>query len=71
MDGSLPFLAAGFGLTWLVLVVYAWRLEARIGRVRDRMDRRGESTSRVQPPGGGGADAETSDEANVRPEEAR
>ena len=67
MDGSLPFLAAGFGLTWIVMVLYAWRLEARIGRVRDGLRRHDESTSRVEAPGDRTAEAGPHD----RPEEAR
>lgn len=67
MDGSLPYLAAGFGLTWIVMILYAWRLEARIGRVRDRLGRHDESTSRVETPGGRTADTGPHD----RPEEVR
>lgn len=71
MDGSLPYLVAGFGLTWIVMVLYAWRLEARIGRVRDGLRRHEESTSRVEAPGGGTAEAGPPDEPHDRPEEAR
>ncbi|MDP2498732.1 MAG: hypothetical protein Q8W44_12190 [Candidatus Palauibacterales bacterium] len=71
MDGSLPYLAAGFGLTWIVMVLYAWRLEARIGRVRDGLRRHDESTSRVEAPGGRTAGAGPPDEPDHRPEEAR
>lgn len=71
MNGSVPYLVAGFGLTWIVMVVYAWRLEARIGRVRDRLQRHGESTSRVEAPGNGAADAGMENEPNHGPEVAR
>ena len=71
MDGSLPYLVAGFGLTWIVMVLYAWRLEGRIGRVRDRLWRQDESTSRVETPGGRTADTGPSEEPHDRPEEAR
>ena len=65
MNGSVPYLVAGFGLTWIVMGVYAWRLEARIGRVRDRLERHGRSTSRVEAPAGTGG------EPNVGPEVER
>lgn len=55
MSGSLPFLIAGFGLTWIVLAVYAWRLEARLGSARDRRERRGSEAQRVETPGSGTA----------------
>lgn len=71
MDGSLPYLAAGFGLTWIVMVLYAWRLEARIDRVRDRLRRHDESTSRVETPGDRTAATGPSGEPHDRPEEAR
>lgn len=65
MDGSLPYLAVGFGLTWIVMGIYAWRLEARIGRVRDRLERHGTSPSRVETPAG------TDGEPHEGPEGAR
>lgn len=60
MSGSVPYLIAGFGLSWGALLLYAWRLEARIGRARDRLGRRGDDGSRVRAAGDAarGPDAE-------------
>lgn len=33
-----PFLATGYGLTWIALFVYAWRVERRLGDARRAMD---------------------------------
>lgn len=43
MTGSVPYLAAGFVLTWGALVLYAWRLESRVEEARRRLERREES----------------------------
>lgn len=54
-----PYLAAGFVLTWGTLAAYAWHLEVRLSRARERLDRaarREEGTgSRGQGNGGAGA----------------
>ena len=37
MDGT-PFLIAGYGLTWVALVWYVWRLERRAREARRALD---------------------------------
>ena len=32
------FLAAGYGITWIGLLVYAWRVERRLGDARSVVD---------------------------------
>lgn len=68
MSSSVPYLAAGFVLTWGVVLLYAWRLESRLDDARSRMERRGRAGSRVQSPGA----ATGSDEpSGAGPEEER
>lgn len=71
MDGSLPYLVAGFGLTWIAVAVYAWRLEARLGRARERLRRHAEGSSRVDAPAGPGGGGTTAPPSNAGPEEAK
>ncbi|MFB6240159.1 MAG: hypothetical protein ABEJ46_01080 [Gemmatimonadota bacterium] len=57
-SGSAPFLIAGFGLTWGALLLYAWRLEARLESARVRLERRGDGGPRAGFAGSGEAATE-------------
>ena len=71
MGDSVPYLVVGFGLTWGVVLVYAWRLESRLGSARERLERHGESGSRVRPADGGTPGDATTAESEERPEDMR
>lgn len=71
MSGSAPYLIAGFILTWAVVALYAWRIEARLGDARDRVDRRGGGGPRVEAPDDGAAGGEAGREPETPAGEER
>lgn len=68
MSGSVPYLVAGFALTWVVVAVYAWRIEARLDDARDRAERQG-GGPRVDAPESGPEDRRSGTPATPAEEE--
>lgn len=71
MSGSVPYLVVGFALTWGVILLYAWRLESRLGSARSRLERHGGPGSRVRPPDGEARGEPATAESHDGPEEMR